>query len=86
MLLYIVSIMDIILGLYPKFLNALKRKFLSTLSKAFSWSSVNMLASSSFMLVKEIMSLFSCKFSTIVLPLIAAVCSVLKISVSSADD
>ena len=82
MLLYNVSIIDIILGLYPNFLNALKRKFLSTLSKAFFWSSVIMLASSLFMLAKEIMSLFSCKFSTIVLHLIAAVCSVLIISVS----
>ena len=73
MLLYNVSIIDIILGLYPNFLNALKRKFLSTLSKAFFWSSVIMLASSLFMLAKEIMSLFSCKFSTIVLHLLAAV-------------
>ena len=82
MLLYNVSIIDIILGLYPNFLNALKRKFLSTLSKVFSWSSVIMLASSSFMLAKEIMSLFSCKFLTIVLHLIAAVCSLHIVSVS----
>ena len=82
MLLNIASFVDIIFGPYPNFLCVLKRKSLSTLPKAFSWSSVIMLAPSSFMSAKDIMSLFSCRFSIIVLPLIAAVCSVLIMSVS----
>ena len=68
MLLHIASIIDIIVGPYPIECLFLVKHYHACFN--------------SFMLAKDIMSLFSCRFSIIVLPLIAVVCSVLIISVS----
>ena len=80
MLLYRASMIDIIFGPYPNFFNVFRRNFLSTLSKAFSWSKVVIEASTLLVFAKEIMSVFFCRFSVIVLPLTAVTCSVLIIS------
>ena len=80
MLLYKASMMEIIFGPYPNFFNVFRRNFLSTLSKAFSWSNVIIDASRLLVFANEIMSLLICRFSIIVLPLTAAVCSVLIMS------